>query len=95
MMESGQTQVCPDPHRKDGFIKAKNRRNEDEEYGLMTLCIAGINNRSIACENVYDISERVTTIKKECKSKGGDCVALCFGGASYSIIEKGKEVQHA
>jgi diguanylate cyclase (GGDEF)-like protein len=93
--KKGRNSFYNEKDNMNGFIKAKNRRNEDEEYGLMTLCIAGINNQSIAYKNVYDISERVTTIKKECKSKGGDCVALCFGGASYSIIEKGKEVQHA
>lgn len=79
----------------NGSIKAKNRRNEEEEYGLMTLCIAGVSNQNMTFKNVYDLSERVTSIKKQCKSKGGDCVALYVGGATYNIIESGKEVQHA
>ncbi len=93
--KKGRNSFYNDKDCMNGYIRAKNRRNTDEEFGLMTLCIAGVSNQGSTYKNVYELSERVTSIKKECKSKGGDCIALCHGGASYTIIETGKEVQHA
>ena len=50
-----------------GYVMAKNRRGTEERFGLVTLSIACVNNKSRVYKDVFALSEHATKIKKKCK----------------------------
>jgi len=56
-----------------GYIISKDRHGRDESFNLMTISVAGLKNNSSECCNVYELTERISKIKKECKISGGNC----------------------
>lgn len=50
-----------------GYVIAKNRHGIEEQYGSITLSIAGVTNRDIYFRDVCTLSEHATMIKKKCK----------------------------
>lgn len=50
-----------------GYVIAKNRHGIEEQYGHITLSIAGVTNRDICFRDVCELSEHATMIKKKCK----------------------------
>jgi EAL domain-containing protein (putative c-di-GMP-specific phosphodiesterase class I)/GGDEF domain-containing protein len=56
----------------NGFIVSKDRHGKDESYSLMTISIAGLKNDAKGNGNVYELTERISRIKRECKSGGGN-----------------------
>ncbi|MCX7843106.1 MAG: EAL domain-containing protein [Clostridia bacterium] len=50
-----------------GFILAKNRRGEEEKFGLATLSIAGISNKTRSYKNIYELAEQAGKLKHKCK----------------------------
>lgn len=56
-----------------GFIIAKNRRNEVEQYPIMSISIAGITNRVRCFQDVYQLAEYAVVLKKKCKQQWTSC----------------------
>lgn len=50
-----------------GFITAKNRHGVEERFGHVTLSIAGVTNKDKQFQDVFELSEYATKIKKKCK----------------------------
>lgn len=56
-----------------GFIIAKNRRNEVEQYPIMSISIAGVTNSSRCFQDVYQLAEYAVVLKKKCKQQWTSC----------------------
>lgn len=52
-----------------GFIVAKNRRGEVEQFPLMSLSIACVTNKGNSIRDVFHLAERAGVLKKKCKQK--------------------------
>ncbi len=52
-----------------GVLIAGNRHGKVEEFGLMTLSIAGISNKERSFNDIYQLSEYSSRIKRKCKEK--------------------------
>lgn len=57
-----------------GFILSKNRHGVEESYPLMSISIAGVLSRNF--DNIYELSEKASMIKKKCKQVVGSCFLL-------------------
>lgn len=57
-------------------IIAKNRRGEEEKFGLLTLSIAGISNKNRTFKDVYELSEYASKVKKKCKEICNSCFCI-------------------
>lgn len=55
------------------YIYAKNRRGEEEQFGLISLSIAGVKNLQKRFANIYDLTEYASKIKKKCKQDWFSC----------------------
>ena len=60
-------------HIKNGIIRAKNRYGVEEQYGLVTLSIAGVNNKGKDFVDVFELTEYAGKVKKECKEIWKNC----------------------
>jgi EAL domain-containing protein (putative c-di-GMP-specific phosphodiesterase class I)/GGDEF domain-containing protein/CBS domain-containing protein len=56
-----------------GMLIAGNRHGTVEEFGLMTLSIAGVSNKERSFKDIYQLSEYSSRIKKKCKEKKCSC----------------------
>lgn len=63
-------------HIDNKFIIAKNRHGMEEKFNLVTLSIAGINNKNKTFKDIYCLSEQAGTIKKKCKEIWDNCYIL-------------------
>ncbi len=54
---------------KKGFILSKNRHGVEESYPLMSISIACVLSRNF--NNIYELSEKASLIKKKCKQVAG------------------------
>lgn len=59
-----------------GYILSKNRRGEDEKFGMVGISIAGITNKYRSFKNIYELSEYSSKIKKRCKIKCCSCFII-------------------
>ena len=50
-----------------GYIVAKNRRGEDEQYPIMSVSVASISNEHRLFGNVQELGEYASALKKQCK----------------------------
>ncbi|HEX3027298.1 MAG TPA: GGDEF domain-containing protein [Clostridia bacterium] len=50
-----------------GFIFANNRRGEEDKFPIMTISIAGVSNQRKSYQNIYQLSEHASIVKKRCK----------------------------
>lgn len=57
-----------------GFIITKNRHGIEETFPLMSISIAGV--RSNNCNNVYDISQKASEVKRRCKQHSGSVLII-------------------
>ena len=59
-----------------GYITAKNRRGEDDQFPLMTVSVAGVCNarRSFSCAN--ELAECASILKKQCKLVWRSCLLV-------------------
>lgn len=60
---------------KGSFI-ARNRHNKEEEFGLMSLSIAGVSNKAGSFKDIYQLSEYSSRIKKKCKEHKRSCYII-------------------
>lgn len=56
-----------------GYIITRNRKGEQDRFPIMTISIAGVTNRKRSFENIYQLSEHASVIKKECKQIWKSC----------------------
>lgn len=61
---------------RKGYVKAKNRKGEDDQFPIMTVSIAGISNRDHKFENIYQLAEQASVIKKKCKLDWKSCFII-------------------
>ncbi len=59
-----------------GYVIAKNRKGEEEQFNLATLSIAGITNNGHTYNNAYELSEYASKVKKDCKSIWDNCYII-------------------
>lgn len=51
----------------NGFIMTKNRKGEEEQYPIMTVSVAGVSNKNKVFNNVHELAEYASALKKQCK----------------------------
>lgn len=61
---------------KRGYLAARNRRGEEEQFPIMSLSIAGVTNRSRKFGTIYELSEYASELKKECKRVWQSCFVI-------------------
>jgi EAL domain-containing protein (putative c-di-GMP-specific phosphodiesterase class I)/GGDEF domain-containing protein/CBS domain-containing protein len=59
-----------------GFVKAKNRKGEDDQFPIMTVSIAGVSNQNRKYTDIYQLAERASVIKKKCKQIWESCFLI-------------------
>lgn len=59
-----------------GYIKAKNRKGEEDQFPLMAVSIAGVSNKNRAFKNVNELAEYASAIKKQCKQFWNSCLLV-------------------
>ena len=55
---------------------SKNRNGESECFGLTTISIAGVNNQNRKYDDIYQLSEHASKIKKQCKQVWDNCIII-------------------
>ena len=60
-------------HVKNKYITAKNRFGQEEQYSLVTLSIACISNKNRTFNDIYELSEHASMMKKKCKQIWNNC----------------------
>lgn len=58
------------------YIVAKNRRGLEEQFGIATISVAGVSNRSRSFKDIYELSEFAGKVKKKCKQVWSSCYCL-------------------
>ena len=56
-----------------GYVVAKNRKGEEDQFPIMTISIAGVSNRSRSFQNIYQLSEHASFIIYICKQVCESC----------------------
>lgn len=56
-----------------GFILAKNRKGEEDQFPIMTVSIAGVTNLSRSYKDIYELTECAGAVKKRCKLLWKSC----------------------
>jgi EAL domain-containing protein (putative c-di-GMP-specific phosphodiesterase class I)/GGDEF domain-containing protein/CBS domain-containing protein len=51
----------------NGYIIAKNRRDEEEQFPIMSVSVAGVSNEHRVFHNVSELAEYASALKKQCK----------------------------
>lgn len=64
-------------HKSKGYIRCKNRKNKDENYSLMSISIAVIQNIE-HYESIFDLTETAAKVKKYCKDESRKVKKSCF-----------------
>jgi diguanylate cyclase (GGDEF)-like protein len=50
-----------------GYIVTKNRKGEEEQYPIMSVSVAGVSNKCRNFNNIHELAEHASSIKKQCK----------------------------
>ena len=74
--DSGISSFYSDNDIDRGYIISKNRRGEEEKFGVVGLSIAGITNKCRSFKDIYELSEYSSKIKKRCKEKYCSCFLI-------------------
>lgn len=61
---------------KRKFLFAKNRRGIEEQFGIVTISIAGISNEKRKFRDIYELSECASKVKVRCKSIWDHCFCM-------------------
>lgn len=61
---------------RKGYITAKNRKGEEDQFPIMSISIAGVTNRNARFKNIYELSEYASNIKKKCKRIWKSCFCV-------------------
>lgn len=59
-----------------GLVVARNRQGLVEEFGIMSLSIAGVSNQNRSFKDIYELSEYSSRIKQKCKEKKQSCYLI-------------------
>lgn len=59
-----------------GYITAKDRKGEEEQYPIMSVSVSGVTNRYRAFGNIYQLTECASGIKKKCKRIWKSCFCI-------------------
>lgn len=62
--------------RRKGCIIAKNRHGQSESFPLISLSIAVVTNRCQQFNNIYELSEAASQLKKQCKLNWQSCYCV-------------------
>lgn len=62
--------------RARGFIVAKSRKDEEEQFPIMSISVAGISNRRQEFHDVCELAEYAGAIKKRCKQQWHSCFII-------------------
>jgi EAL domain-containing protein (putative c-di-GMP-specific phosphodiesterase class I)/GGDEF domain-containing protein len=57
-------------------IFSRNRHGKEEQYGLLTLSIAGVSNKKMFFNNIYELTEYASKVKKRCKEIWENCYCV-------------------
>lgn len=58
---------------KQGYILAKNRRGEEEQFPIMSVSVAGVSNEKRVYNSVNELAEYASAVKKQCKLIWASC----------------------
>ena len=58
------------------YIVARNRHGVEEQYGLLSLSIAGVSNKDKVFKDIYELSEYASKVKKKCKQVWNNCYII-------------------
>ncbi len=59
-----------------GYVAAKNRRGEEELFGVVTMSIACVTNNKMVFKDVYQLAEYASKVKKKCKQIWNNCFII-------------------
>lgn len=59
-----------------GYVETKNRRGDDDKFSIMTISISGVNHRNHTFEDISELSEYASAIKKKCKLIWNSCYLI-------------------
>lgn len=59
-----------------GYVVARNRHGNEEQFGLVTLSIACVTNRGVQFKDVVELSEYASKIKARCKENWDNCYII-------------------
>jgi diguanylate cyclase (GGDEF)-like protein len=76
LFDNGRTGFYSKEDIEKGFILNRNRRGEEEHFGIISLSIAGICNRGKEFSDIYELTEYSSRIKKKCKEINGSCYLI-------------------
>ena len=62
--------------QKNKFIVTQNRKGELEKYPFVSLSISILNSKKKSFTNVYELSEGLSSLKKQCKRVSGSCICM-------------------
>lgn len=57
-------------------IFSRNRHGKEEQYGLLTLSIAGVSNKNMFFKDIYELTEYASKVKKRCKEIWENCCCI-------------------
>lgn len=59
-----------------GFVSAKNRKGEEDQFQIMSVSIAGVTSHKMNFDNIYQLGEQAGVIKKKCKQVWKSCYVI-------------------
>ncbi len=62
-----------DQDLQKGFIVAKNRKGEEEQFPIMSISVACVNNKYKTHQTIGDLTEYAASLKKKCKQIWKSC----------------------
>ena len=74
--EKGKIDHFNEKDAKNRYFISKNRKGESESFGLTTLSIAGVSNKNRRFNDIYELTEHASNIKKQCKQVWDNCIII-------------------
>lgn len=63
-------------HLDKGYLLAKNRYGQEEKFVLTNISIAGITNKNARFNDIYELAQKASIVKKECKQIWSSCFII-------------------
>ncbi|MBC7959555.1 MAG: GGDEF domain-containing protein [Vallitaleaceae bacterium] len=76
--DSGILSFYSEADREKGYIFSFNRNNIEEQFPIMGLSIAVVNNRYTSYSSIYELTEKAAKVKKNCKIESKRTGLSCF-----------------
>lgn len=64
--------------KKRGYIQSFNRNNSEENYPLMSISIAVVDNKNKSFTSIYELTVEAARVKKRCKVESKKILKSCF-----------------